>query len=475
MGVVGKIRGGITAWRKTRTVTLAVTGLSGSGKTAFITSAIANLEATGRNPAAARWLNGLDVVDTARLCSAEQPPNYKPSHGRMFPLSDMLAALTADTPRWPSRTANIYETAVDLRFWPGRRPARTDEPTARLRLVFVDYPGEWLVDVPLLGQSYAEWSKAALNRLESSPWSEISQKFRALLETGGWTAYDNNESARQAALEWQKVLVAARSRGLKWLQPGQFIRKRDQPDEAAVPAIDEEPLWFCPLPEAPHMAAKRGSLAHGMAKRYSAYQKGVSAFFGNTLKDASHHLVLVDPLEALAEGESAFHETAEVLAEVYRVFANRKSGFWSLLGRTGFDKLLLLATKADTVPPVQRAALKSLLAEMCTRRVVGAAGIAPPTADYVAAIRATEDVEHEIEGGERVRVVQGLCSEIGKMRRVTMINIPETMPEPDYFQRRAGIRTPRFVPPKVDGHGRYGIPNVRLGKVLDDLVGDLLQ
>lgn len=474
MGRIGNVVGSIAAWRKSRTTTVAVAGLSRSGKTALITSIIANLEAAGRDPKTARWLGGLDVVDTLRLRSAEQPRNYKPTHGRMFPYSNMLAALTAETPRWPSRTANVYEVAVDLNFWPGKKPENTKMPTARLRLVFVDYPGEWLVDVPLLAQTYAEWSRAALNRLERAPWADLSEAFREHLRTAPWSADDDNELARNAALEWQKVLVAARDRGLKWIQPGQFVRKRDQPDESAVPALDEELLWFCPLPEAEIAEAKRGSLARAMAQRYAAYQKDVEAFFGKTLEGASHHLLLVDVLEALAEGEDAFHETAEVLSEVYRVFADRKSGFWNLFGRTGFEKVHLLATKADTVPSIQRASLESLLGEMCVGRLVGTTGITRPNAHYVAAIRATEDVDHRTEDGGQVRVVQGLCSELGKVRRVTMIDIPDTMPQADYFRRRAGIRTPRFVPPKVEGGGRSGIPNVRLGKAIQDLLGDLL-
>jgi predicted YcjX-like family ATPase len=60
------------------------------------------------------------------------------------------------------------------------------------------------------------------------------------------------------------------------------------------------------------------------------------------------------------------------------------------------------------------------------------------------------------------------------MRRIKKIDIPAEMPKPDYFERRAGIRTPRFVPPEIKGGGRYGIPNVQLGEALNKLVGDLL-
>ena len=462
-------------WRSTE-VTVAVAGLSRSGKTAFITSLIANLEAASRNSNARKWLNGLDVVDTARLRSAERPSAFKPSHGRLFPYSDMVASISADSPKWPVRTANIYETAIDLNFWPIRRPEQQDVPTAWLRLKFIDYPGEWLVDVPLSNQTYLEWSKAALNRLASSPWSEVSSEFLAFLDCVKWSESYSNETARRAALQWQGVLISARDKGLKWLQPGQFVRRRDHSEEERAPTLDEDKLWFCPLPEKAINMAPRGSLASEMSRKYETYRRETQEFFSHTLKEASRHLLLVDVLDALAEGEHGFHETAEVLGEVYRVFSESNSGiFPRLFSRASFEKVSLLATKADTVPPNQRAALSSLLGDMCSGRVSGAAKIAPPNVAYAAAIRATQDVELDLNTGEAVRVVQGLCSELGKVCRVTSADIPESIPNGAYFARRAGMRFPQFVPCKIGAGGRYGVPNLRMGKVLDDLLGDLLQ
>lgn len=478
MSVIRQIRRNINAWRRTGTVTIAVAGLSKSGKTAFITSVVANLQAAARNSRAAEWLQGLDLVATGRLRSADRPQNYRPRHGHMLPYKDLLSALTADTPRWPSRTADLYETALDIHFWPDTRPSAKDggnTPAARLRLVIVDYPGEWLVDVPIISQSYSEWSGTALARLRSAPWSEVSRDFQNLLTATDWTGADNNDVARAAALEWQQVLVAARGRGLKWLQPGQFVRARGQHDEIAVPSLDKERLWFCPLPEAAISEAKSGSLARAMSDRYARYKAEAGQFFGKTLKEATHHLLLVDVLEALAEGERPFHESSEVLAEVYRVFTTETSPFRRLLGKAGLKRVLLLATKADTVPPSQRAALQSLLVEMCSGRFAGAAGVAPPEAEYVAAIRATRDVDAVVDEGEPVRVVEGLCAETGRRRRVTMINVPAQMPSTADFQRRQGVRPPRFVPPKIEGHGDVGVPNVRLGHVLHRLIGEELQ
>ncbi len=477
VGVFERVSSRLSAWRGNREITVAIAGLSRSGKTAFITSAIANLEAVGKNPVAAKWLGGLDVLKTGRLQSTEIPRDRTLRYGRQFPYVEMVRALTGTVPEWPTRTANTYEIAIDLHFWPGRKPDRLDTPTATLRLIFVDYPGEWLVDVPLLEMSFLDWSKASLERLQTSAWSEVGSEFLRFLEATDWSRQpDDNEVARQAALEWQRVLVAAHARGLKWIQPGQFVRKRDQSEDAGAPILDEQALWFSPLPGGAIAAAKKGSIASKMAERYSGYQKQTGRFYSTTLKDATHHVILVDVIEALAEGEDAFQETAEVLAAVYRVFTDRRPLLDRFLGRTGFEKVLLLATKADTVPASSRPALRDLLISMCSGHVGGTKDMRlRPHADYVAAIRATEDIPTRSAEGEPVTAVQGMCADTGTLRRITAIDIPTSMPDTEEFERSKGYRPPRFVPPKIDRGARQGIPNARLGTALDELIGDLLR
>ena len=77
--------------------------------------------------------------------------------------------------------------------------------------------------------------------------------------------------------------------------------------------------------------------------------------------------------------------------------------------------------------------------------------------------------------GAPVGVVEGLCSETGKRRRVTMLEVPDRVPDPKYFRRWQGVRPPRFVPPRVQGRGEYGVPNARLGHLLNKLIGDALR
>ena len=83
-------------------------------------------------------------------------------------------------PDWPARTADLSEIGIEVRFAPANAVGRllseiTGNP-ASLTIRIVDYPGEWLLDLPLLAQSYAEWSRATLQLLRKGVRAEISER-----------------------------------------------------------------------------------------------------------------------------------------------------------------------------------------------------------------------------------------------------------------------------------------------------------
>jgi len=45
-------------------------------------------------------------------------------------------------------------------------PVSLGNGTRRLYLDIIDYPGEWLLDLPLLNKSYAQWSQQTLAQLK---------------------------------------------------------------------------------------------------------------------------------------------------------------------------------------------------------------------------------------------------------------------------------------------------------------------
>src|SRR5689334_18242828 len=104
----------LTARLRSRTIRLAVTGLSQSGKTAFITSLVFNLLGAVRRPAGPpfrRAAAGRRIL-SAQLLSPEAgavPP---------FPVQETVAALAGDPPHWPASTTDLRRANLRLRFSP---------------------------------------------------------------------------------------------------------------------------------------------------------------------------------------------------------------------------------------------------------------------------------------------------------------------------------------------------------------------
>ena len=92
-----------------------------------------------------------------------------------------MAASPAD---WPARTTDICEVEIDIRFVPagalGFLLGQIGSGAATLKLKIVDYPGEWLLDLPLLTQSYADWSRATLQLCRRGMRAGIAREFHRL-------------------------------------------------------------------------------------------------------------------------------------------------------------------------------------------------------------------------------------------------------------------------------------------------------
>src|SRR5437868_6459410 len=150
----------LTALVRDGTVRLAVTGLSRSGKTAFITSLVQNLLSAVGRPGRLPFLR---AAAERRILAAQllapQADEVPP-----FPLEQTVAALAADPPHWPASTTDVRRVRLLLRFSSAGllRRAKLFGRPAELTLEILDYPGEWLLDLPLLQQSYGDWSRATL-------------------------------------------------------------------------------------------------------------------------------------------------------------------------------------------------------------------------------------------------------------------------------------------------------------------------
>ncbi len=454
------LAGGSTVW-------LAVTGLSRAGKTVFITSLIHNLLSAAHNP---HRMPLLKVVGERRLLGAKVQDGAATLP--RFPYQANIETMASAPWSWPPRTEGISEIEIDIRFAPAGAIGRligqfTGEPSS-LKLKLVDYPGEWLLDLPLLDQSYAEWSRATLRLYRKGVRAAAARDFLAFIAAHPHGSAASDEVARQAHDLYRAFLIEARDAyGLNFLQPGRFLCPGDLGAQSY--------LWFAPL-DMPDGDPSPGTLGALMAERYDVYRREVvETFYQNHFRRYSRQIVLVDVLRALLAGADAFEDTRLALEAIFESFRYGKNSILArLLGTGGIDRVLFAATKADHVPELQRDHLAALLRNMVA---LPALDVTTHNAAFeveaIASVISTAEDSQEIDG-QRVQLVVG--RPVGGDRQVKLFvgTIPIRPPRPDAWNSPF-LSVPVFEPPAIDSAPVEGIPHIRLDCALEYLLGDRLR
>ncbi|MGE0719576.1 MAG: YcjX family protein [Alphaproteobacteria bacterium] len=456
-----------SALLRDRTIRLAVTGLSRAGKSVFVTALVHALLAYPRVPGRLPLFGaGGGLAERIVSVGAEL------SHGDVprFRYAENLAAMAADPPRWPDGTTDVAEIDLRIRFRPGGFLHRRDA-VATLRLVIVDYPGEWLLDLPLLDRSYHDWSAETLALAADPARAPLAGDWLAFLARHPADRPLDPDVARTAHDLYRAYLVACRDRlGLAWLQPGRFLCPGDWGDDPV--------LHFCPIAPASATtggAPPAGSLGAAMAERFDAYRDAVrTRFFDRHFRRFDRQIVLVDVLRVLHAGRAAFVDTRHALERIAASF-RVGGGLLARLFGSRIDRVLYAATKADHVPGMQRDNLRQLLSTIVSAPSLDAAAKGAATAVLaLASIRCTEDDETMLEG-RAVPVVRGVP--IGGRKQVKLF--PGTIPirppaADDLFWKRPFFALPPFQPPRLDAAAAIGVGHVGLDEALDFLIGDAL-
>jgi predicted YcjX-like family ATPase len=450
------------------TVWLAVTGLSRSGKTVFTTSLIHNLLSAVHNPNRMPLLN---VVGERRLVAATlEAAGAQPLP--QFPYRRNIEMMAGNA-GWPKPTADISEVGVDIRFTPaghvGRLVSELSGGASTLTLRIVDYPGEWLLDLPLLGQSYTEWSRATIELWRKAARGEIARDFLAALATHRVDEPASEDTAKQLHDLYRACLATARDRlGLSFLQPGRFLCRGSLPDAPY--------LWFAPLdiPEGTVLAPH--TLGALMAERFDAYKReAVERFYQDHFRHYRRQIVLVDVLRALLAGRDAFDDTRMALDAILDSFRYGHGGLIArLFNGPHIDKVLFAATKADHVPDMQRDHLAALLRNMAALPAldVMSSNARMEVAALASVISTAEDTE-EIDG-RRVPVVVGRPVGARKQSKFFVGTVPIRPPRADQWDTPF-LDVPVFEPPAVDPSPVEGIPHINLDSALEFLLGDRLR
>jgi uncharacterized protein len=460
------------------TLRLGVTGLSRAGKTVFITALIHGLTRGGRFPV-------FEPFATGRIARARLQPQPDDAVPR-FDYENHVRALIEDL-RWPNSTVDISELRLVIDY------QRHDGAERTLTLDIVDYPGEWLLDLPLLTKSYEQWSAESLALSREGPRAPLAAPWHAQLATLKPEAPEDEQATLTSARLFTEYLRACRDErfAMSLLPPGRFLMPGGL---AGSPA-----LTFAPLELAAHGPPPEGSLWAMMVRRYEAYKDiVVRPFFRDHFSRLDRQIVLVDALAAFNAGPEALRDLEAALAGVLDCFRIGRSTLLSSLFRPRIDRILFAATKADHLHQSSHDRLEAILRRTVLKAAAGAQ-YAGAAIDVVAlsAVRATREAQVQrgrdklpsiigtpaADGGNGGETFDG-NTEVATFPGDLPANPEELFKGNNAFRglssapaERTDFRFLRFRPPRLDRQEADGpvLPHIRLDRALQFLIGDKLQ
>lgn len=439
-------------------IKIAVTGLSRAGKTAFITSVVNQLLhiSTHNN------LPFFAPQREKRLIAAKRVSQQNllvPS----FSYDTAMEQLLAEAPDWPVPTRDVSEIRLAIKYRPNKRSKKLFGSTQTLYVDIVDYPGEWLLDLPMLSLTFDEWSKKQLDSLKGIRHT-LAQEWQAFMEQLDFSQEIDDKVLAKGAGLFTDYLHECKSKGLHWVQPGRFVL----PGELAGAPV----LQFFPCVIDDSDKADRQSAYQRLKARYQEYQsKVVKAFYTDYFSTFDRQIVLVDCLTPLNHSDEAFNDMRDALEQLLTSFKYGRSGILSRLFAPKIDKVLFAATKADHITPDQHNNMVSLLTQLVHPAWQH---VAYQDIDMsclsIASIRATQ-AGKVTQDGESYHALQGTTSD-GEEVTLYPGEVPAKLPEKTFWHSR-GFNFVQFLPQKQNSD--QPLPHIRIDAALDFLLGDKLQ
>lgn len=438
-----------------RHLRLGVTGLSGAGKTAFITSLVHQLT-QGDN---AVNLPFFDVVREQRYLGGRlaAPELDVPR----FPIEHNLQVLQQEQPIWPPSTLGWSQLRLNLRYKAASGMRAHLQSHSELALDIVDYPGEWLLDLPLLQMSYASWCEFSWQLFAKPHRADAAAAFKQQLQTVDLQQADEVQ-LQQLTDSYKQLLQCYHDTAGAYLnQPGRLLVPGTL---AGAPMLQLFPL----LPE---QLDSSSALLKVLEQHYNSYCKHVvKPFYQQHFSRLDRQVILVDCLTALNAGYAAIAELQQALHLILQSFQYGPASILGRLFKPTIDRVLFAASKADHVTPEQHKSLTLLLQQLLQQPLKQSQYQAATTeAMSIAAIRATNSGFVQAQGLPQP-CISGTTT---ASQSVTYFpgDVPAQMPNAAFFQQHQfGFLA--FNP--LPWSPAQALPHVRMDHVLQYLLGDKL-
>ena len=451
---------------------LGVTGLSRAGKTVFITALVHNMLHGGRLPMFEAYKSGR----ISRALLEPQPDDAVPR----FQYEEHLSALI-DERIWPDSTRAISQLRLTIEYESASAWGRWLSP-GKLSVDIVDYPGEWLLDLPLLGKSYAEFSADSFALAHEPTHKDLAQEWISEAALVAPSEKADELTAQRLARSFTAYLRAGKAdeRALSTLPPGRFLMPGDLEGSPA--------LTFAPLPNLKADDLRAGSLGAMMERRYEAYKTYViKPFFREHIARLDRQIVLIDAMQAMNAGGAVVADLERALTDILSCFRPGRANLLTGLIQRRIGRILVAATKADHLHHESHDRLQAIVRRV-VERAIERADFSGADIDVLAmaAVRATREAT-VTQGKETLPVIVGtplkgekIDGEVFDGETETAIfpgdlpKNPNAIFEKSFAQDDPAIRFVRFRPPRLERTAEgltLSLPHIRLDRALQFLIG----
>lgn len=458
-------------------IRLGVTGLSRAGKTVFITSLIHNLIHGGRLPLFEAYQSGR----ISRSYLEPQPDDAVPR----FQYEEHLHALINER-IWPDSTRAISQLRITIDYQSASSWGRMLS-AGKLSLDIVDYPGEWLLDLPLLGKSYKEFSADSFKLAQEPTHRDLAEHWLQTVNLAHPSKPADEMTAQRLAHVFTEYLRAGKAdeRALSTLPPGRFLMPGDLEGSPA--------LTFVPLANLKQEDFTPGSLASMMERRYESYKTHViKPFFREHIARLDRQILLIDVMQALNSGSAVVKDLERALTDILSCFRPGGTNMLTGLFQRRIGRILVAATKADHLHHESHDRLEAIVRRLVDR-AIKRADFSGAEIDVLAmaAVRATREAT-VTQGKDVLPVIVGTPLKGEKINGETFDGKTETAIFPgdlpknpnvifeknETFHQSDALRFIRFRPPQIETTAqgiKLSLPHIRLDRALQFLIGDRLS
>lgn len=426
---------------KTKTIKIAITGLSRSGKSVFITSFIDQI------------INNKNIFNaqnySKKFSAKLQAPKLSMKRFDYYHFAKQIKKEHI----WCDGTDSISLALLKIKI-EGKIPFLDDED---FYIEIVDYPGEWLLDLTLLSHTFNSWSKQSIQWLEKID----DEKTKAYLNTIKNLDTNHTSQALEVSLHGMYVELIEHLKDLHYsfLTPGRFLVPGDMKDDPM--------LLFAPIPKS------SSTLHQNYAKRFKTYVHDVvRGIHLDYFRGFDRQIILIDVIEALQNGYTCYDDMLKALNSMLGIYSHAKGNLLSRLISPSIQNVALVATKADLVPSASHNNYLSLLHDMTYKLREKLESLDVNTHSHIiASVKSTQNIISK-KAGQKLPSLRGV-DKTAKVVEVYPGIMPQTFPKQEDWDNSLYMYE-EFLPPQKEYLPNEPFEHIHMDKLIRKIIGDML-